>query len=89
MTVLPIVTKYTYHRRTGHFEHYRVKTTKKEVKCIYNGVEHLNKNFREELIRLLSLHKLIKNDLVAMVTMEHENPNTAEQGSPNKFEPQF
>jgi hypothetical protein len=45
--------------------------------------------FWEELIRLLSLHKHTVNNLVAMVTMEHKQSKlTAEQGSPNNFEPQ-
>jgi hypothetical protein len=35
-----------------------------------------NKKFWEELICLLSLYKLTVNNLVAMVTMEHKNPNT-------------
>jgi hypothetical protein len=41
----------------------------------------------EELIRLLSLHKLIANKLVAVVNMEN-NTNTVEQGSPNDYEHQ-
>jgi hypothetical protein len=45
-----------------------------------------NKKYWEELIRLLSLHKLTVNNLVAM---EHKQSKpTAEQGSPNNFEPQ-
>jgi hypothetical protein len=45
--------------------------------------------FWGELIHLLSLHKLTVNNLVAMVTVEHkQSKHTAEQGSPNKSEPQ-
>jgi hypothetical protein len=47
------------------------------------------KKFWEELICLLSLCKLTKNNLVAMVTMEHKQSKpTAEQGSPNNVEHQ-
>jgi hypothetical protein len=35
-----------------------------------------NKKFWEELIHLLSLHKLTVKNLVAMVTMGHKNQNT-------------
>jgi hypothetical protein len=52
--------------------------------------ENSNKKFWEELIRLLSLHKPIVNNLVAVVTMEHKQSKpTSEQGSPNNFEPQY
>jgi hypothetical protein len=47
-----------------------------------------NKKSWEELIRLLSLHKFAVNNLVTMLTMEHKiSKPTAEQGSPNNFEP--
>jgi hypothetical protein len=50
----------------------------------------LNKKFWEKLICLLSLHKLTVNNLVAMFTMEHKQSKpTAEQGSPNNFEPKY
>jgi hypothetical protein len=43
----------------------------------------------DELIRILSLHNFTVSYLVYMVTMEHKTIQpTAEQGSPNKFEPQ-
>jgi hypothetical protein len=43
----------------------------------------------EDLRRLLSLHELTGNNLVAMVTMKHKQSKpTAEQSSPNNFEPQ-
>jgi hypothetical protein len=49
----------------------------------------IKEKFWEELIRLLSLHKLSVNNLFAMVPMEHkQTKHTAEQGSPKKFEPQ-
>jgi hypothetical protein len=55
------------------------------------GVD-LSKNdtkFWEDLICLLSLHELTVINLVAMVTMEHKQSKpTAEQSSPNYFEPQ-
>jgi hypothetical protein len=48
-----------------------------------------SRKFWEELIRLLPLHKIILNNLVALATMEHkQSKHKAEQGSPNKFEPQ-
>jgi hypothetical protein len=48
-----------------------------------------NKKLWEELIRLLSLFEPTVNNFVAMVTMEHKKSKpTAEQSSPNKFEPQ-
>jgi hypothetical protein len=53
------------------------------------GEAENNKKFLEELIRLLSLHKLTVNNLVALITMEHkQSKHKAEQVSPNKFEPQ-
>jgi hypothetical protein len=49
----------------------------------------VNKKFWVELVLLHSLHNPIINNLVAMVTVEHKQSKpTAEQGSPNKFEPQ-
>jgi hypothetical protein len=49
-----------------------------------------NKKFWEEIICLLSLHKLTVNNLVAIFTMEHKQSKpTAKQGSPNKFEPHY
>jgi hypothetical protein len=35
----------------------------------------INKNFWQELINLLALHKPTANNLVTWVTMEHKNPN--------------
>jgi hypothetical protein len=47
------------------------------------------KKFWQELICLLSLHKLTVNNLVTMVTMQHKQSKpTADQGSPNKVEHQ-
>jgi hypothetical protein len=49
-----------------------------------------NKKFWEEIICLLSVHNLTVNSLVAIFTMEHKQSKpTAEQGSPNKFEPHY
>jgi hypothetical protein len=45
--------------------------------CIYPAIiKKINNKFWEELIGLLSLHKLTVNNLVAMVTMVHKNPIT-------------
>jgi hypothetical protein len=53
------------------------------------GEAENNKKFLEELICLLSLHKLTVNNLVALVTVEHkQSKHKVEKGSPNKFEPQ-
>jgi hypothetical protein len=48
-----------------------------------------NKKFWQELICLLSLHKLTVNNLVIMVTMKHKQSKpTAEQASSNNAEHQ-
>jgi hypothetical protein len=44
----------------------------------------INKKFWEELICLLSLHKLTANNLVAME--QKQSKPTAEKGSPNNVE---
>jgi hypothetical protein len=49
-----------------------------------------NKTFWEELICLLSLHKLTVNNTVAMFTIEHKDSRpTAKQGSHNEYEHQY
>jgi hypothetical protein len=59
----------------------------------YHGTQkencNINKKFWQELICLLSLHKLTLNNLVTVVTMEHKQTKpTAEQGSPNNVDHQ-
>jgi hypothetical protein len=51
---------------------------------IESNDEVINKQeFWEEIIRILSLHKLTTNNLVAMFTMEHKQSKpTPEEGSP-------
>jgi hypothetical protein len=56
----------------------------------FNNTLKYNKTFWEELICLLSLHKLTVNNLVAMFTIEHKDSRpTAKQGSRNAYEHQY